>query len=65
MQPAPAQTPTGATPEARSALLKLFLLEKVAYEIAYEAANRPKWLNAPLHGLAAIAGQLIATESQT
>ncbi len=40
------------------AALQLFLLEKTAYEIAYEAANRPTWLRVPLRGLAAIADQM-------
>jgi maltose alpha-D-glucosyltransferase/alpha-amylase len=33
-------------------LLRLFLIEKAAYEVAYEAANRPSWIDVPLHGLA-------------
>jgi maltose alpha-D-glucosyltransferase/alpha-amylase len=33
-------------------LLELFLLEKAAYELAYEAANRPDWADVPLVGLA-------------
>ena len=33
-------------------LLRLFLIEKAAYEVAYEAANRPAWIDVPLHGLA-------------
>jgi maltose alpha-D-glucosyltransferase / alpha-amylase len=33
------------------ALLDLFLIEKAAYEINYEAANRPTWLAVPLAGL--------------
>ena len=40
-------------------LLDLFLLEKAAYEVVYEAANRPHWLETPLHGLAAIADRLL------
>ena len=40
------------------AALELFILEKTAYEIAYEAANRPTWLGVPLRGLVAIVGQL-------
>jgi maltose alpha-D-glucosyltransferase / alpha-amylase len=32
-------------------LLSLFLVEKAAYEVCYEAANRPEWLAIPLHGL--------------
>jgi maltose alpha-D-glucosyltransferase/alpha-amylase len=41
-------------PAAHAALLALFLLEKVAYEVCYEAANRPNWLSTPLRGLAAL-----------
>jgi maltose alpha-D-glucosyltransferase/alpha-amylase len=33
------------------ALLELFLIEKAAYEIAYEAANRPTWIGVPLAGV--------------
>jgi maltose alpha-D-glucosyltransferase/alpha-amylase len=33
-------------------LLRLFLIEKAAYEVAYEAANRPTWIDVPLQGLA-------------
>ncbi|WP_263264634.1 maltose alpha-D-glucosyltransferase [Pseudomonas sp. RIT-PI-S] len=38
-------------PEGERAALELFSLEKAAYEIAYEAENRPTWLAVPLHGL--------------
>jgi maltose alpha-D-glucosyltransferase / alpha-amylase len=39
------------TPGAQErALLELFLIEKAAYEIAYEAANRPNWIGVPLAG---------------
>jgi maltose alpha-D-glucosyltransferase/alpha-amylase len=41
-----------------AAAVDLFVLEKTAYEISYEAANRPDWLGVPLHGLAAIIEQL-------
>jgi maltose alpha-D-glucosyltransferase/alpha-amylase len=44
---------------AEAALLDLFLLEKSAYEICYEAANRPTWLAIPLRGFAEIAGRLL------
>jgi len=37
--------------DAGKPLLTLFALEKAAYEIAYEAANRPDWLAIPLDGL--------------
>jgi maltose alpha-D-glucosyltransferase / alpha-amylase len=32
-------------------LLDLFLLEKALYEICYEAANRPNWIQIPLKGV--------------
>ncbi|EJL03382.1 MULTISPECIES: maltose alpha-D-glucosyltransferase [Pseudomonas] len=37
--------------EGENAALALFGLEKAAYEVAYEAENRPAWLPVPLHGL--------------
>ncbi|AXP02521.1 maltose alpha-D-glucosyltransferase [Pseudomonas bijieensis] len=37
--------------EGEDAALALFGLEKAAYEVAYEAENRPTWLPVPLHGL--------------
>ena len=42
------------------ALLDFFMLEKAAYEICYEAANRPAWIGIPLHGLARIAARIVA-----
>src|SRR5262249_52390724 len=39
-----------AGPQER-ALLELFLIEKAAYEIHYEVANRPNWISVPLAGL--------------
>ena len=42
-----------------SALLDLFLMEKAAYEICYEAANRPTWINIPLRGLTEIATRVL------
>ena len=39
-------------------LLDLFLLEKAAYEVRYEAANRPDWVPVPLEGLSRIAARL-------
>src|SRR5690606_8450257 len=38
-------------------MLQLFLLDKAAYEIAYEAANRPGWLGVPLQGLLRLADE--------
>jgi maltose alpha-D-glucosyltransferase/alpha-amylase len=41
----------GRRDPANRALLDLFLIEKAAYEIGYEAANRPTWVPVPLAGL--------------
>jgi maltose alpha-D-glucosyltransferase/alpha-amylase len=41
-------------------LLDLFMIEKSAYEIRYEAANRPAWLPIPLAGLAGLTRRLIS-----
>jgi maltose alpha-D-glucosyltransferase/alpha-amylase len=46
-------------PEHEQALLDLFLIEKAAYEIRYEAANRPAWLGLPVRGLAALTSRLL------
>jgi maltose alpha-D-glucosyltransferase/alpha-amylase len=55
-----------AAGDAAQALLQLFILEKAAYEICYEAANRPAWIAVPLRGLAAIAdGLLNASQGET
>ncbi len=43
----------------RARLLDLFLIEKAAYEIRYEAANRPNWLAVPVRGLAALVDRII------
>jgi maltose alpha-D-glucosyltransferase/alpha-amylase len=53
-----------ATPEALAPLLELFLLDKAAYEINYEAANRPGWLNVPLQGLLRLATTAIAETAE-
>ncbi|MDR9760020.1 maltose alpha-D-glucosyltransferase [Rhizobium redzepovicii] len=45
-------------PDQRRRVLDAFLLEKAAYEIAYEARNRPKWLPIPLSGLTEIVSRL-------
>ncbi len=43
---------------AERALLDLFMIEKAAYEITYEAANRPTWIGVPIAGLSAIANRI-------
>jgi maltose alpha-D-glucosyltransferase/alpha-amylase len=48
---------------ANHALLDLFLIEKAAYEIAYEAANRPMWIGVPLAGLSALVKRIIGGAS--
>lgn len=49
---------------AAAALLDLFTLEKAAYEVCYEAANRPTWLAVPLRGLAQLADRLLHIPSK-
>ncbi|MGH7152628.1 MAG: alpha-amylase, partial [Acetobacteraceae bacterium] len=49
---------------ADTALLELFLIEKAAYEVAYEAANRQSWIDVPLHGLARLANRVTAPTHQ-
>ncbi|MEQ8701830.1 MAG: alpha-amylase, partial [Bauldia litoralis] len=39
---------------ARDAMLDLFLIQKAAYEIRYEAASRPTWIPIPIRGLLGI-----------
>ena len=46
-------------------LLDLFILEKAAYEICYEAANRPAWLDVPLQGFAGVARRLLDDGKET
>jgi maltose alpha-D-glucosyltransferase/alpha-amylase len=47
-----------SSPDDIRRVLDIFLLEKAAYEIAYEARNRPKWLPIPLNGFADILTRL-------
>ena len=51
------------TEDQRVRILDLFLLEKAAYEIAYEVRSRPHWLPLPLAGFSAIASRLLETNS--
>jgi maltose alpha-D-glucosyltransferase / alpha-amylase len=53
------QAPTAVNVE----LLDLFLIEKAAYEVVYEAANRPTWIDVPLHGLAHRTRHLLGIEA--
>ncbi len=45
--------------QAEATLLDLFLLEKAAYEVRYEAANRPAWIGIPLAGLARVSARIL------
>jgi maltose alpha-D-glucosyltransferase / alpha-amylase len=48
---------------ATRALLDLFLIEKAAYEIAYEATNRPTWIGVPVAGLVRLATRILDKET--
>ncbi|HEY4291931.1 maltose alpha-D-glucosyltransferase [Luteibacter sp.] len=50
--------------DALAPVLELFVIEKAAYEIVYEAANRPGWLDVPLRGLLQIARGEMANERE-
>jgi maltose alpha-D-glucosyltransferase / alpha-amylase len=52
-------TPHG---NAERTLSDLFLIEKAAYEISYEAANRPSWIGVPLAGLARLAERVTGSQ---
>jgi maltose alpha-D-glucosyltransferase/alpha-amylase len=43
---------------ALGALLRMFLLEKAAYEVRYEIAHRPSWIGTPIRGLARLMAEL-------
>jgi maltose alpha-D-glucosyltransferase/alpha-amylase len=47
---------------AAHSLLNLFLIEKAAYEIAYEAAHRPTWIGVPVAGLARLTTRIVEKE---
>ena len=51
-------------PRGEAAMLDLFLLEKAAYEIRYEAANRPTWIGIPLEGMYTIAARLLNLQEE-
>jgi len=48
-----------------SDLLDLFVLEKAAYEVLYEAANRPAWMAIPMRDLADLAVRVSAKPRRT
>jgi maltose alpha-D-glucosyltransferase / alpha-amylase len=50
---------------AAAALIDLFLVQKAAYEVVYEAANRPDWIAIPLNGLLRLAQRLLEPARET
>ena len=54
----------GVAYDVNERLLDFFLIEKAAYEIVYEAANRPTWLAVPLAGLALLAERVLGGERE-
>jgi maltose alpha-D-glucosyltransferase/alpha-amylase len=48
---------------AHAELLDFFLIEKAAYELGYEAANRPAWVSIPIQGLARLAARVLPARS--
>jgi maltose alpha-D-glucosyltransferase / alpha-amylase len=45
-------------------MLALAELEKVLYELRYEMANRPDWIDIPLRGLAGLLGEAASRRQQ-
>ncbi|MGE0352699.1 MAG: maltose alpha-D-glucosyltransferase [Gemmatimonadales bacterium] len=41
-------------PEQKDLLLRILLLEKAVYELAYELNNRPEWVRIPIRGIRAL-----------
>jgi maltose alpha-D-glucosyltransferase / alpha-amylase len=52
-------------PESAARLLQLFLLQKVAYEISYEAGNRPSWIGIPVRGLHSVMTEILQLRNET
>jgi maltose alpha-D-glucosyltransferase / alpha-amylase len=53
----------GRIDAAERTILELFLIEKAAYEIAYEASNRPTWIPVPLGGLARLVRRIVGKDA--
>jgi maltose alpha-D-glucosyltransferase / alpha-amylase len=51
-----------AASEQLQPLLDLFLLERAAYEVGYEAANRVAWIDLPTSGLARLVRKLLGDD---
>jgi maltose alpha-D-glucosyltransferase/alpha-amylase len=50
--------------DVETTLLDVFILEKAAYEIRYEAANRPGWIGIPLAGVARVLRHLVPEKEE-
>jgi len=48
----------GYDPRAENAVLRAFEIDKAVYEVGYEAANRPSWLQIPLNACARLAARI-------
>jgi maltose alpha-D-glucosyltransferase/alpha-amylase len=45
-------------------LLEFFMVEKAAYELIYEAGNRPIWISIPLQGLYRLANRILLVQTR-
>jgi maltose alpha-D-glucosyltransferase/alpha-amylase len=45
-------------------LLEFFMVEKAAYELIYEAGNRPIWISIPLQGLYRLANRILPAQTR-
>jgi maltokinase len=48
----------GYDPRAEVTVLRAFEIDKAVYEVGYEAANRPSWLQIPLNACARLADRI-------
>jgi maltose alpha-D-glucosyltransferase/alpha-amylase len=46
------------------ALLELFEMEKLFYEMSYELNNRPDWVWIPINGAAALSARALRTTAE-
>jgi len=49
---------------ANRELLEFFMVEKAAYELVYEAGNRPIWISIPLQGLYRLANRILPAQAR-
>ena len=58
-QPRELEGVPGVADDPSGPLLDLYLLEKAAYEVRYESANRPGWVDIPVAGLRRVAERIL------